>query len=85
MSRNFNLVAADNDASLKSCHRMGYRPFGTLYSFRLGHVLGLRHSKSRLLNAPIAYCTPGCRAFGFGLERTTTGTPATGEPEPLKN
>jgi len=80
-----SLVAADNDASLKSCYRMGYRPFGTLYSFRLGHVLGLRQSKSRLLTTPISYCTPGCRAFGFWLERTTTGTPATGEPEPLKS
>ena len=80
-----SLVAADNDASLKSCHRMGYRPFGTLYTFRLGRLLGLRHAKGRLLNAPFAYCTPGCRPFGFWLERTTSSAPAASEPEPLKN
>jgi L-amino acid N-acyltransferase YncA len=80
-----SLVAVRNDASLKSCYRMGYRPFGTLYTVRLGHLLGLRHSKSRLLNVPLAYCTPGCRAFGFWLQRATASEPATGEPEPLKS
>lgn len=80
-----SLVAAGNDASLKSCHRMGYRPFGTLYTFRLGRLLGLQHAKGRLLNVPFAYCTPGCRPFGFWLERTTSSAPAASEPEPLKN
>jgi len=84
-----SLVAADNDASLKSCYRMGYRDFGTLYMLRLGHLFGLRRSKSRLLNFPVVYCTPGCQTFDFRLEWTSTGAAAptadADEPEPLKN
>ena len=59
-----------NDASLKSCYRMGYRDFGAIYGLRLGRLLGLRRPRGRLLNRPLIYCTPGCRTRGLWLERT---------------
>ena len=71
-------VEVHNDASLKSCYRMGYHDFGTIYGLRLGRLLGVRHPKSRFLNRQLIYCTPGCAQFGFWLERTgmieTSGT-----------
>ena len=77
-------VEAQNDASLKSVYRMGYHDFGTIYGIRLGRLLGVRHSTSRLLNHQLIYCTPGCRAFGFWLERTPGFDPASSRPQPLK-
>jgi hypothetical protein len=74
-------VEARNEASLKSCYRMGYRDFGTIYGLRLGRLLGLRHARGRLLNHELIYCTPGCRRFGFWLERTGD---TTGAGRPLK-
>jgi GNAT superfamily N-acetyltransferase len=75
-------VEARNDNSLKSVYRMGYHDFGTIYGVRLGRLLGMRHPSSRVLNHQFLYCTPGCRAFGFWLERT--GTVTAGAPQPLK-
>jgi hypothetical protein len=86
-ARGFNglvsIVDAHNDASLKSCYRMGYREFGTIYAVRLGRLLGIHHPKGALLNYQLIYCTPGCKAFGFWLERSATGV-SSGAPQPLK-
>jgi len=79
------LVAADNEASLKSCARMGYHVFGTLYAVRPGRVLrkvGLTHP---LLDIPVAWCTPGCRAFDMQLERIATSPHVDAVHEPLKS
>jgi hypothetical protein len=76
-------VEARNAASLKSVYRMGYRDFGTIYGIRLGRLLGVRHSTSRVLNHQIIYCTPGCKAFGFWLEQTP-GLDPSSNPQPLK-
>jgi hypothetical protein len=56
-----------NQASLKSCYRMGYRDFGKIYEVRLGRLLGLRKPKSRLLRRHLVFHTPGSHAFGFRL------------------
>ena len=77
-------VEAQNSASLKSVYRMGYHDFGTIYGIRLGRFLGKRHSRSRVLNHQFIYCTPGCRAFGFWLERTPGFDAASSSPQPLK-
>ena len=73
-------VASRNDASLKSCFRMGYREFGTIYELRLGRLLGLRNPRSRFLRRHLVYRTPGCRAFGFVLEALPPG----GEAQPVR-
>jgi hypothetical protein len=52
-------VDASNLSSLKSCARMGYRTFG--------HVVIVK-TKGRY----ITRSTPGCRAYGFRVEPTTT-------------
>jgi len=62
-----SIVDAHNAASLASCARMGYRSFGTIYTLRLGRLLGIRHPTG-LLGYTIVLATPGCRAFGFQLE-----------------
>jgi hypothetical protein len=62
-------VDVRNDASLKSCYRMGYHDFGAIYVMTLGRLFGLRHPPGRFLRYPIIHCTPGCKAFGFWLER----------------
>ena len=67
-----SIVAGNNAASLKSCARMGYRHFGTIYTARPGRWLGLRHPP-RLLDRAFIVSTPGCRAFGFRLDRTPVG------------
>jgi hypothetical protein len=67
-----SIVQADNSASLKSCARMGYRVFGTIYTARPGRALGLRRP-SGLLDRVLVLATPGCRAFGFRLDRTPVG------------
>lgn len=51
-------VEATNFDSLKSCFRMGYKVFGSIYVIR---VFG-RH---------YAFSSPGCRRFGFRLDRET--------------
>jgi hypothetical protein len=56
-------VEASNLASMKSCARMGYRTFG--------HVILMKTRRGVL-----TYPTPGCRAYGFGVE-TLSGTPRT--------
>lgn len=66
-----SIVEGKNTASLKSCARMGYRHFGTIYTVRPGRLLGLR---GRLVERAFILATPGCRAFGFGLARTPVGT-----------
>ncbi len=68
-------VESRNDASLKSCARMGYREFGMIYEVRLGRLLGVRHPKSRLLRRHLVFRTPGCQAFGFWLEALTPQPP----------
>jgi len=77
-------VEARNTASLKSVYRMGYHDFGTIYGLRLGRLLGLRHATQRMLNHQFIYCTPGCRTFGFWLERTPGFDSASHEAQPLK-
>jgi hypothetical protein len=69
-----SIVSADNVASLKSCGRMGYRHFGSIYTARLGRLRGLRHVpgvKDRVL----LFATPGCREFRFNLDRTPVVPP----------
>ena len=78
-------VEACNAASLKSVYRMGYRTFGTICGVRLGALVRVPRSKSRLLDHQIVLCTPGCRRFGFRLERTGPApAPAPASPEPLE-
>src|SRR2546423_7450993 len=67
-----SIVDASNEASLKSCARMGYHHFGTIYTVRPGRLLGLR-GPSALLDRAFILRTPGCRAFGFRLDRTPVG------------
>ena len=77
-------VEASNVASLRSVHRMGYRHFGTMYAIRPGRLLGLGRTGRPVLDAPIAWCTPGCRRFGFKLERRNVRIPAGKRTHPLK-
>ena len=77
-------VEARNEASLKSVYRMGYRHFGTIYGLTLGSLIGARGRKSRRLTRPVTWCTPGCRKFGFWLERHEPGVSSPGRPRPLK-
>jgi len=58
-----NYVEAQNAASLKSCLRMGYRMFGSIY---LIGVFGKYFS----------FCSPGCERFDFRLIHRPSGTPA---------
>ena len=67
-----SIVNADNTASLKSCARMGYEIFGTIYTVRPGRLLGLRRP-GRFLDGVFVFATPGCRRFGFRLSRTPVG------------
>lgn len=64
-----SIVEGSNTASLKSCARMGYRHFGTIYTARPGRVLA-RYWPARLSDRAFVLTTPGCRAFGFRLDRT---------------
>ena len=73
-------VEATNAASLKSVYRMGYRTFGTIYGARLGALVHVPRAKSRLLDHQLVLCSPGCRKFGFRLERTK---PVPAEPAEL--
>ena len=57
-----NYVEAQNAASLKSCLRMGYRMFGSIY---LIGVFGKYFS----------FCSPGCERFDFRLIHRPSGTP----------
>jgi hypothetical protein len=66
-----SVVETWNEASLKSCYRMGYLDFGMIYEIRLGRLFGVRKPKSRLLRRHLVFGTPGCRAFGFWLEPLT--------------
>jgi hypothetical protein len=76
-----SIVQADNDASLKSCARMGYRQFGTIYTARPGRLLQRRRTGGPL-DRVFVVTTPGCRAFGFQLARTPIGVDPT--PAPAK-
>ncbi len=67
-----SIVTADNAASLKSCARMGYRQFGSIYTARPGRLLGLRRQPA-WLDRVFVLATPGCREFGFRLDRTPVG------------
>lgn len=67
-----SIVEANNEASLKSCARMGYRRFGTIYTVRPGRLLGLRRP-SGLADRVFLLATPGCRKFGFHLARIPVG------------
>jgi acetyltransferase (GNAT) family protein len=50
-------VESNNFASLKSCSRMGYVGFGSIYVLRIG-------------GATFVGATSGCRPYGFHIERT---------------
>ena len=54
-------VEADNFDSLKSCFRMGYAIFGSIYVFRV-------------FGRYLAFSSPGCQRFGFRLYRAHAGT-----------
>ena len=69
-----SIVSADNVASLKSCARMGYRQFGTIYTARLGRLPGLRHVLG-IKDRVFVFATPGCREFRFSLDRTPVAQP----------
>jgi ribosomal protein S18 acetylase RimI-like enzyme len=69
-----SVVSADNEASLKSCDRMGYHQFGTIYTARLGRLPGLRHVPG-IKDRVLLFATPGCREFRFGLDRTPVVAP----------
>jgi len=56
-------VAATNLDSLKSCARMGWRVFGTVYVLKL-------FRRTRI------YCSPGCARYGFRLEDASESMPA---------
>ena len=56
-------VEAHNFDSLKSCFRMGYRVFGSIYVVR---VFGRFH----------AWSSAGCSRFGFRLDHAAPGAPA---------
>ena len=77
-----SIVDAHNAPSLASCARMGYRAFGTIYTVRLGRLLGLRHPPG-LLGYTIVLATPGCRAFGFHLEHVRHRTEGLATPSLL--
>lgn len=76
-----SIVNANNSASLKSCARMGYRHFGTIYTARPGRLLGLRRS-APFLDRVIVFSTPGCRRFEFRLARTPAGVGPAPAPVP---
>jgi RimJ/RimL family protein N-acetyltransferase len=61
-------VEARNEASLKSCARMGYKEFGTIYEVRVGKLFGISQPGHAWLRRHLAFRTPGCEAFGFWLE-----------------
>lgn len=77
-------VETRNTASLRSVYRMGYRVFGTIYAIRPGHLLRSTGTGYHTLDAPIAWCTPGCRRFGFRLERTNVPLGAGPRPRAAK-
>jgi hypothetical protein len=70
-----SIVNANNAASLKSCDRMGYRHFGTIYTARPGRLLG-GHRPNRLLDRVFILSSPGCRKLEFRLDRTPVGVQA---------
>jgi hypothetical protein len=75
-----------NTASLRSCARMGYRVFGSIYEIRLGRVFGLRDPSARWLRRHLVWHTPGCARFGFRLEALPprdAGHPRLASPSPL--
>ena len=63
-----SVVESWNQASLKSCNRMGYKEFGSIYEVRIGKLLGIKRPTSALLRRHLIFRTPGCEAFGFWLE-----------------
>jgi GNAT superfamily N-acetyltransferase len=63
-----SFVERRNEASLKSCYRMGYRDFGMICEVRLGRFLGMRNPASPLLQRHVVVRSPGCDRFGFWLE-----------------
>jgi hypothetical protein len=69
-----SVVESWNDASLKSCFRMGYSEFGTIYEVRVGRLLGITRPKSALLQRHLVFHTPGCQRFGFWLETRNPGS-----------
>jgi ribosomal protein S18 acetylase RimI-like enzyme len=77
-----SIVTADNSASLASCARMGYRRFGTIYTMRPGRLLRL--GRPTWLDRVLVFTTPGCKAFGFRLDRSDVAVPlpAVSRPAP---
>jgi len=61
-------VESWNEASLKSCARMGYHEFGTIWEVLLGRLLGMRNPRSAFLRQHLVFHTPDCQRFGFWLE-----------------
>ena len=58
-------VEHDNQTSLKSFARIGFRQVGTIVVFKLGRLVGLRRSRHPLLERFVVYVSPGCKALGF--------------------
>lgn len=58
-------VERDNESSLRSFSRIGFRHVGTIVAFKIGRLLGLRHPRSALLDRFVVYTSPGCKALGF--------------------
>lgn len=63
-----SVVESWNEASLKSCARMGYHDFGTIWEVRIGRLLGIRKPKSPLLRRHLVFHTPSCQELSFWLE-----------------
>lgn len=68
-----SVVESWNDASMKSCFRMGYSEFGTIYEVRVGRLFGISKPKSAVLRRHLVFHTPGCHRFGFWLEALKPG------------
>ena len=66
-----SVVEARNEASLKSCARMGYAEFGTIYEMRLAKLFGISRTDRAWLRRHLIFRTLGCVAFGFWLEALT--------------
>jgi GNAT superfamily N-acetyltransferase len=69
-----SIVSADNEPSLKSCGRMGYRHFGTIYTARLSRLRGVRRLPG-INDRVLVFASPGCRKLRFSLDRTPVVSP----------
>ena len=58
-------VEHDNEPSLKSFDRIGFRGVGTIVAFKVGRLVGLRRSRYALLDRWVVWASPSCRSLGF--------------------